>query len=114
MTTTEIEIETETETEAQQIRKIIFDIKSSDIKDDREKRLHFVNMYPQFVSQYPQLFTYALDESFSMRFLDFMLEQREIYNNCNNRESKAFQESINKKVFDVLNEEYIEPLTKNT
>lgn len=89
------------------IKAIIFDIRRNEMNLDKsEKEQYYAKKYSKFVSRYPFLFKQALDDSFPMDLIDYMLEQKKNY--------KENKDVVDKEVFDALNEKYVIPvLEKN-
>lgn len=89
------------------IKKIVYDIRNSPIKDLTERRNHFRAKYMSFFSTHPTLFECALDKSFPLSFLDFMLDQR---NKLSGTSDEETVKEADQKVYEVLQEKYFKDI----
>lgn len=93
-----------------ELRKIVNEIKGSSIVDTAMKKEFYKDKYADFVVKFPRLFDAALEPSFPMSFLEFMLQQRDgLYQQDLN---KATVEAADKFVYDKLRETYVTPVVK--
>lgn len=88
-----------------EIRRIVYEIRTSNIN---RKADYFSAKYADFNKAFPLLFDAALNDTFPLKFLELMLNQRAQL--ANTEPTKENIEEVNKVVYTALRETYIDPL----
>lgn len=91
---------------SKEIRDIVYEIRNDPERNPTKKREKWLNQYRDFAVELPALFNSSLNDSFSLSYLDFMLEQLE---------SLKAHKDVNKAdeiVIGKLRKQYVDPLVE--
>lgn len=90
------------------IKSIVMEIRNAQMSHTQKKAL-FEKKYSEFAERYPKLFSYALDNTFDLKYLDFMLAQLKNLESKTNITEEVVKEA-DKIVYEKLSEDYVDPV----
>lgn len=90
------------------IKAIVLEIRNTRIPMP-QKKLVFESKHSEFAKRYPKLFAFALDDSFDLKYLDFMLAQLKNLEAKTNVTDEVLKEA-DKIVYEKLSADYVTPV----